>query len=751
MHYLDEMDEIAQRKAGQTSVPEFIPSYLEEMDKIAASKQPIVDELENPEEYTYTERGLQALRGAGKTYGSLADVASRGISAGMELTKGLGKKLLAERPEELVQKERGIAEAQELFAHPTYGETIPRAVEKLAGRELEPKEGDIIGKILTTAGELGAPLPIPGGALLKPGLKGLAIKAGREVATAGGAAAALHLTPELAEEGTVGRVGEDIVKIMLGGHLGSKLGTKASKIAKDVGNLASQGRYKDILMKPVEAITEIPIKGAAKIASLKATPNVETLNLAKKHGVEVPFNVGMGSTPLNFMKNNFLKSMFVSDAYKKVLRDADTSMINKVKESIDTLGTSTLKPNEASAEYRHFLKEDEKRLMKESNIIYDEAQKSLNPTDVVLPKNTINSIDSMKELLMRDIQSPATKRIAGVIGNIAQSWGILPSSKSLKELEDNPKLIEGVLSAFKKQQQPISLERLNGVRKELYNIIDYDPGVRGVEAYLSKLTRDITKDIESSSNQEFVSKWKEANKFYRNNIASRFRTDLSRSIMTGEIPIEAFNKMNSVENIKTLEKIAGESPKGKEIFDALKKAKVKEIIEKTAQHGLEEGSLRTAAFANLFEKGEKGQEILKELLGSTEYNKLADIAHIAREFSKSGSELLNTSGTALASADIGRIDKMVSLILGTVFGAGIGAATGPGALIGAATGIGTPYLLSRLIVNPKFVNQARAYAIARQQGKDKYATTLLNNLIKIAKAEAPHIAKYEANQIAEEE
>src|SRR5206468_1392747 len=103
----------------------------------------------------------------------------------------------------------------------------------------------------------------------------------------------------------------------------------------------------------------------------------------------------------------------------------------------------------------------------------------LKKTDVVKPKNTANFISNLEEMLSRDIQSPATKKVANIVGNLAESWGLAPPGKTLKQLEDNPKLIEAYLDQFKKNMPNIPVEKLIGIRKELGTITNFDPTIKG--------------------------------------------------------------------------------------------------------------------------------------------------------------------------------------------------------------------------------------------------------------------------------
>ena len=665
--------------------------------------------LQNPEqnaepEYSWSDRALQVARGAAKTYGGIVDLASEYRQGHPTMMGDLATNF------EPVQK---VPEGAEI---PKVTPILTGKIDEFAGRDLTPT--DDTGKFLEGVGEFAAPLPIPSGGAtakavgtgVKALAKGLSKKVAKEIVPAVGVSATLNLTPEFTEEGSAGRVIEDLAKIIIGTKAGDKLSSpEALRAVKRITNLKDTSE-----------------KTAAKLLSMGSKPNKEVLELAKEKGIELPFNVGANNKGNNFLANNYLKSMFVSDAYKQVLKNADEQMFNSVKNAIDTLGDSKLLPNEASSEYRNFLKQDELRFKAEANQLYDEARDLLKTTESITPKNTIESLQSepVKDLLNKLSPSDAEKKVINRIKEI--SGKLLGEAELPKSVVEDTQRIKGAAEAYKKvtQKEPqVSVKDLIDLRSSLMNTLDYDTEVRGVEAYLSRLVGDLSKDIEGYSNKAFVAKWKEANQFFKQNIADRFRTDIARSLMTGEVPTEAFSKMNSVDNIKQLKKIAGESEKGQEVFNALSKAKLREIF----SNAFADGSLQTGNFYKLFDKKEKTRELIKELIGSTEYKNLEEIGKIAAEFSKAGKELLNTSGTAIAASDIAKAEQLVKTTLGTLFGGSIGYAAG--GLPAAVLGVAMPNIISRIVSNPKIINQAHAYALARQAGKEKEARTLLNRLI----------------------
>lgn len=648
-----------------------------------------------------------------------------GVGSDIEFLQPKNPELRATQsdPEQVGGAQYFFPEESAEIANSTPTSSLEEELPKLAGldEQYEPSKNDTLGKGLNLGGKFLSPSAIiPGGGYLNVGKKFTeqgfksGVKAlGKEAAMSGVGAAAITATPRMYEEGTASGAIEDLAKGMFGIKAADKL------VQKNV----------------LKAAARAPKNAFMGTATAMAKPNERALSLAKEHGVDLPFNVGMRSKPMNWMANNYLKSIFTSGVYEDALKNSNESMVNAVKRNIDELGPSTLKPSEASGEYRRFIELEEKSAEEAASKLYDDASKSLKKGDSVKPINTAKFIGNMEEMLSRDIQSPATKKVANIVGSLAESWGISPPGKTLKQLENNPKLIEAYLTQFKKQLPQIPVEKLIGIRKELGTITKFDPTIKGSESYLNGLKSVINKDIETMSNKEFLSKWRNANSVFKNDVADRFRGDVARSLLSNEMPTEAYSLLNTPQNVREIEKIAGKSEKSKEIFDALKKAKVRDIFSAS----LQDESLRVSPFINVFNRKEKTAELLESLVGKPQFNKLSEISEIAEEFKHANQELLNTSRTALTSSEIAKAEKLTKGVLSTIFngavGSGVGALAGIGTTGGAVVGMAMPNLISRLVSNPKFVNEARAYAIARKNNRQIYSETILKRLIKLTDAE----------------
>jgi hypothetical protein len=687
----------------------------------------------NPdEEYTYGERGLQGIRGVAKTYGETADAIRDVYPMMSEVDKTVRNIQNKYNPGSASEQEREKV---------NLSKELPELIDKIAGRDLTPK--DTIGKVVQGTGQFFAPMPIPGaGAAMFEAktAKGAASAITKELLPAAGASAAIHATPKLFDEQSPAGFAEDLVKTIIGAKAGMKAAGTSEVIAKRLDNLVKRegviGAAIGAAKEGVSALKEIPGKAAAKVASLGSAPKQAILDLAKKYDIDLPFNVGTDGRWQNFSANNiFNKSIFTSKVYETVVKNADEKMIKVVDEAIDSLGSSNLKPTEASIAYKDFLKEEAKTVYETKEKLYDEAKKFLTKEDVIVPSNADKAITNiLEELKKSDTKSSSTQEVYKKLEDLGKKWGIIPETPSNSGLKDSMYDMTKLMEKLKSNKTPIDIERLIASRSELMKDYKHDPQVSGSKALLKGVAKAIDKDILSSTNKNFVTARKEADAFYKLEVKDRVQSDIAKAIMKGDAPELAYSYMTNIPNIDLIEKIAGKSAKGVEVFNSLKKAKVREILSKAFET---DGSLKTGNFASSFKK-EAGQELIERLVGKTEYTKLKDIAEIASEYSRSGKQLLNTSGTALTSSELGKVEA----ILGGVSGL-FGIAGNPGTLLPGIGYAGTVNIGSRLLADPKFVNQMHAYAMAAKAGKQKDAATLAKRLSRMIDVEtATKATKY---------
>ena len=700
-------------KGEQTPIP------LE--DEFESEVQEAIEVLrpKNPPDLTAKRAIGLAARGFSEVPAEIIDIASKAAKAGTSELESyrdwIGEKF---KKSGKMKEMSPSAPPVSFSAHIPETEIAPKVREKVSsvfGEELTPKTP--IEKAISTTGSFLFPVPIPGGAgyikAAKAGLAPLAKHIGKEATIASGASTALNLTPKASEEGTLSGAAEDLAKVLVG--------AKAGKIASDI-----PGK----ILHPIESSK----KGVAKLASRFINPEEAFLSKAEKHEIEVPLNVGANNKAVNFVANNYLKSLYASKKYSEALKRADDSVMEAVKRSIDSLGDANLKPSAASASYAQHLKEEELSFKKQSDELYKAARKSLSEKEGVVPKNTLKALNSeaVRDLVGNLSPSSSEKVVINRIKEISNKLSGAEELLALERYKDiNPKQLEKIRKHLSSKKE-VPVKELINLRKSLLNSLSYDLEVRGSEAFLSKLVNTLDLDIKTLPNKKFINEYESANRFFRENIGQRFRKSMAESILRKESPVEAYNLMNSVGNITALEKITGHNPKSKELFDSLKKAKAREILSSAIRGELGEAAeLNAGALGRLFSRGEKKQELLSKLLGEKEYNNLAEISEIASQFAKDGRELLNTSGTAHVLSDVHATKDMIHQSLRTMlFILGGGYYKGEAGVLGvAALNVVLPNVVSRLLADKQFVSNARAYALARKRGSDKFADSIMRKMV----------------------
>lgn len=684
----------------------------EELSILYAERERKKAAAQAKEELSTIDKAAQVVRGLPAGAGSLIDLAQLPVDFVKE--KVTGKK---------VEKQ-------------PYSEKFAEGFDKLYGKDLTPT--DDAGRFRQGIGEFLTPLPgastvkaakVGAGILTKMGAKEASKIAAKNLigpgskglAAATGASALVNLTPRISEPGTLGGMAEDVLKA----GVGAGAGKGALSLGKGVVNTA---------LHPIKTAE----KGLAKATSYLMTPKEEIINKAKKHNVEMPLHVGSDSHVLDFVENNYTKSMFSSRKYNKHIEQADKSLLGAVNKELDTLGTHNVNPEVAASALTEHAKKQEEALRKQASALYAEADRSLTEFDFVNPRHTKSALGSkeMKKLLNADAPSPDEKKVISQIKDVMKAINKSSVPPDIaKQYSHDPKMLEVLEKKFGKNKG-IHLDNLIGMKTSLLKTLNYESHVRGTEAVLKKLIHTLDTDIKLSKNREFVGKYKEANKFFRENIGETFREDVGASVIRNRAQKNPYLYMNSVRNIKKLERVVGNSPEGKKVLDDLKKAKMREILEPAINGDLKgEGSLRTGTFANIFQKGEKKQDLIEALIGKKSFDNLSEIAEISREWDRSGKRLLNTSSTSHVSSDL-KASKQIGIeafkAIGFIFGAPGAAAYQFGPTSAAIAAAANPYVVSLLLSNKDFITQARIYALARQKGNDKFADGVFKTMMRMS-------------------
>ncbi len=692
------------------------------------------------------DRALQFGSGAASLVGSAADLSNQFVAAnalnvvgGAAELAAKGAGLVSSGAEEFINKGAQKAyNARDYYKNTHVAEQAQQAVENVAGKDISPQ--DRTGRLLHTTGEFSVPV----GNIAK-GTKTV-VEFSKALGKHLGVAAAGAVAPETtySEKGTVLNGIEEFLQTISYMVTADKaLSTSKKDIINKVGNLINNTFNKSESSKSAlssikevkKELGETGSKVVGKVLALGSKPSTDFNAIAKAENIDLPFNVALGGRFKNFLSNTVFQSLFTNKLYHEVVENADASMIKAVRDKVDNIGNfSTYE--QASSNALDFLKSEESSIGKEVKRLYKESDNALSPKDTI----KVNNFTSAMEDILPKISAPSPSAdmsfVASRIAKIGKEWGVLPD---LSKYTDAPEiLIEQIKKNWKSSSKEIPVEQVIVQLKALNKDLNYEKEIKGVKNFINHLIGSIEKDLSMSTNKEFLQKRKAASNYFKQHEAGRIRTDIARSIMTGEVPKEAISYMGSVGQIRKLGQILGESKNGKEIFDSLKRAKAQDIVLDNLIDNV--GTISYAKMATLFNKNSKNQALLKEVLGES-YEPLRKLSRVSQEFVKSGKLYGNPSKTTLSSQDLKHTTTLIKAVLnntvavgGVVAGGAVGGIAGAGA---AALEPAAIYFLSKNLANKGFINNAVKYAEAKRLGT------------KGEKVFADRISRFVENQVKE--
>ena len=618
-------------------------------------------------------------------------------------------KLLQQTAERYPESLEMIKKAHPDFEMPTQIPTIPSAIEGIehgidtatGGYTETPEEMKHLGEGVKTAGSVASLSGLAKGAV-KLGAKGV----GKALSSLGSTKPS-----ELIGAGTAGAVSSAAQEDLgpLGGlATGVLSGVGAQKAAQSLGRApAAIGKF---AKAPGEATI-------GRLLSVRAKPNENLIKEAQEAGVDLPFNVKLDSDVAHLMANSALKGIATSKKYKDTIKKADQSMIDAVVKNIESIHPEKIGKEEASQAYREQMHKSIDEIQKESSQLYDKARAYLQPADTVSPIHTIKAMKDLRSKLSADVPSADMKFMIKKLSDLEDAWGLkAPSLGKINLGEELTPQKQQILSALGKSPSGIPLDKLVQQRSAFMRDIQYGEEAKGAKGFMNSLIGALDKDIASTSNKDFLNNWRAANQYFKEEVADKIRTDFAESLSKKEMPKLAYSFMNTPERINELQKIVGDSPAAKQVMQALKRSKLQEAVLDRVLNS--DGTLSYSNLANLFNKKSPQQGMLKSLLGKESYENFQKLGNIAAAQVKAGKTLANPSGTAITQQEF----KKLGAAMGALLGAGIGSGHALASL-GTATGlIGTPYVISRMLANPKYVDAAVKFGLARQHNKSKDAS-----------------------------
>lgn len=719
-----------------------------QIDYYPKTFEPLNPSDTNNKELSYGERAAQFASGLANIPATAVDLTNQYIASpvlnatgGALQLAGKGASYVSEDAGQFLEnKAQDAYKARDFYGNSNVSEKVAESFNKAAEKDITPK--DTIGKILHMTGEFSFPLSnvAKGAKTVSQGAKAIT----KHLAGAAGGATAVEegKNYKYFKDDSVGGHVEDFLHAVVGMTIADKGLSGAKKIiVNDIGkDLSKYIKDEGIIEGLKQGATNAIAKPYSKFANPKKIIN----KLAKQEGIDLPFQVKLGGKFNAFLANTYLKSLFTNKVYDTVIEKADTDMINAVKNKINQINPEQATGDSASLRAADFLQQDAKNTKEVVRKLYDESNSKITEKDAIKPVNTFKAMHDIFPKIKAASPSKDMTFVANKLKKIGEEWGFLPNlEKYANTTEDNSNLIKILQKEWNnKNIKDISLEDLDIQIKALKNDIKYEKDIPGVKNFLNGLIGAMEKDLASSQNKEFVKSRAIANKYFKQNIADRIRTNMASSLMNGERPTEAYKYMGKAKDIRFLQKVLGESKAASEVLSSLKRAKLEEIFQDNIL--FRDGTINYGSFSNLFSHQPEKQALLKELLGE-QYQGVKDLSQIAQGFADSGKLFGNPSKTTLSARDVQGVKEAI-VYAGRLLFSG-------GALASGATtlGISDPamvYASSYLLSNKRFVNTVLKYAEARSP---ESKTVLKNRIQKIVKQIGSSIEKRPSSLITLEE
>lgn len=268
----------------------------------------------------------------------------------------------------------------------------------------------------------------------------------------------------------------------------------------------------------------------------------------------------------------------------------------------------------------------------------------------------------------------------------------------------------------KSGEQKIVLKTIKDVKKDVYkhskegsvagvkDLINNKLGIQDIINYeaqggAKKLLKSLVYEIDQSimsyeaNNEKFGKLYPKAKKEAQNHIKT-FRNKNIDQILKSEDPSSILNKLNSTQGIRDVGKALGEYSEGKALFNDLKRYKLDQLIGDNLIDGVTKQA-KLGTFSKLLEKG-KNREIVKELLGATEFNRLQKLQSNAGQLSNSANKFFNSSQSATTALDAAAIMTLFSQAGHLLYG-------NPWPIARGVSSLGGAFGLSKLLSDPKFL------------------------------------------------
>lgn len=452
-----------------------------------------------------------------------------------------------------------------------------------------------------------------------------------------------------------------------------------------------------------------------------ATPNVEAVESAKELGIKsmIPAVGQLDSPVTRLFSSPFFKKALVSKQYKDQFKNFNKEMADKFSQSVDQIHPEAISREGAHREFLRPHQEEYDALKKVIDKLYNvEIPGAIKDTDKIVPTHTLDAIEKLNKQLTRAASpSKLDNSVLERIMPIQREWGMDPSI--LKQFKGmNPKALKQMEEQSTKS---VPLESVYAQLKAIRSDIRHKD-LKGTQNLLHTIEEALEKDLSSSSNKNFVSKWKEADEIYKD-LGTKFKNPVSKNLRGEESSKTVLDYMNDKHGIDQVSSMLKDVPEKEKILSGLKRAKYQEVVVDKVTNS--DGTINYEKLAQMFlNKGKEAKYL--ESLNPEGHFYMKKLAQLNQPLFKSKKYLQDVKPHEAYHA--GKIGPALAGPVGSALFHGMHAIMSPASLGWIATTTAGPYVISKIISNPKYVKQAYEYALAQKNGNVKRMDKITKNM-----------------------
>lgn len=557
-------------------------------------------------------------------------------------------------------------------------------IEKSTGLDLKP-EG-ILEKTAHWTGFIKNPKKIA--ELAKTGInlsdltKAIA-PSGKELLRGIGAGTAL----EMAEKGDFGPIGT-----MASAVLGDVIGGGISSAAKGAMRF---------LKEPKKVLAEV---AASFNKSDKLDLQKDLIKDFRESNIQADIGTLTDSDLVKWTQSRLSQSGLTGNALDDLKKQLTNQIKTEYKAISESIGDSIFENNHQAGEVaREGIKNIRDADLAETRDLYQKARLRLKESSVVDPVKIEESIKNLeKNLKPGNVKSTEQKVVLDILDKL---------KNDIFDSQGNAKYAK--------------VKDLMNDKIALNEIINYEVQ-GGAKSLLRDLVKEIDRSIISYGKQDpiFSKNYIQANKRFSQH-AKEFRNKNALQILKTEDPAQLMNKMNNVQGIRDLSKILKKTPEGEEIFDAMKRLKLDQIISNNFIDSTTQ-QIKLGTFSKLLEKG-KSKDLVREILPPQAFNRLRKLQSNSGKLAESAQKFYNASKTGASIEDAGIVAKVLTDLTHLISG-------NPWPLVRTGTGITGARYLTRLIADPEFLNLVEEVILASEKNDKKLLLELGKKLVEPVKA-----------------